>query len=92
LRSKGKIILWPVYFDATSTWTEGRRVPTALAMRAPRTEDIVKAAVAAGLKAELQPGAAHPSRPWVKSGYVLVDAKGPKARVIRLVAEKLPRG
>ncbi len=92
MRSKGKIILWPVYFDATSTWTEGRRVPTALAMRAPRTEDIVKAAVAAGLKAELQPGAAHPSRPWVKSGYVLVEAQGPKAKVIKQVAGKLPRG
>ena len=92
MRSNGKIVLWPVYFDAASTWDGGRRVPKVLAMRAPRTEDLVKAAVEAGFKAELQPGAAHPSKPWFKTGYVLVDAKGPKAKVIRLVAEKLPRG
>lgn len=92
MRSNGKIVLWHVYFDAASTWDGGRRVPKALSMRAPTTEAIVKAAVAAGLKAELQPGAAHPSKPWFKTGYVLVEAKGPKANVLRLVAEKLPRG
>ncbi len=92
MRSRGMVVLWPVYFDSASTRGEGRRVPKALAMRAPRTDDIVKAAVAAGLRAELQPDSAHPSRPWVKTGYVLVEAKAPKAKVLRLVAERLPHG
>jgi signal recognition particle subunit SEC65 len=63
-----------------------------MAMRAPKTEDIVKAAVAAGLKAELQPGAAHPRYPFNRSGYVLVEAKEPKEKVIKQIAAKLPRG
>jgi len=92
LRSKGKIVLWPIYFDAASTWGEGRRVPMALSMRAPRTEDVFKAAVAAGFKAELQSGAAHPSKPWIRSGYVLVEAQRPKGKIITLVAGKLPHG
>jgi signal recognition particle subunit SRP19 len=92
LRSKGKIILWPVYFDSAVSWSEGRRVPKAAAIRAPKTEDLVKAAVSAGLKAELQPNVAHPHYPFIKSGYVLVESKDPKAKVIKLISGKLPRG
>jgi len=92
LRSKGMIVLWPVYFDSALTWDEGRRVPKSMATHAPKTEDIVRAAVSAGLKAELQPSAAHPRYPWIKTGYVLVEAKEPKAKVMKLIASKLPRG
>jgi signal recognition particle subunit SRP19 len=92
LRSKGKIILWPIYFDSAATWDGGRRVPKMLSIRAPRTEDIVKAAISAGLKAELTPSVAHPRFPWIKTGYVLVDSKEPKAKIIKLIAGKLPRG
>jgi len=92
LRSKGMIVLWPIYFDLALTWGGGRRVPKSMAIRAPKTEDIVKAAVSAGLKAELQPSVAHPRYPWIKTGYILVEAKKPKAEVIKLIASKLPRG
>ena len=86
------IVLWPVYFDSALTWGEGRRVPKVMAIRAPKTEDIVKAAISVGLKAELQPSVAHPHYPWIKTGYVLVEAKEPKAKVLKLIASKLPRG
>jgi signal recognition particle subunit SRP19 len=91
LRSKGKIILWPIYFDSTVSWSNGRRVPKANAIRAPKTEDIVTAVISAGLKAELQPNVAHPRYPFIKSGYVLVDTKEPKEKVIKLIAGKLSR-
>jgi signal recognition particle subunit SEC65 len=84
------IVLWPVYFDSALTYGEGRRVPKMLAMRAPKTEDIVKAAVASGLKAELQPNVAHPRYPWNKTGYVLVATKEPKTKILKLIAGKLP--
>ncbi len=92
LRSKGKIVLWPIYFDSAASWSGGRRIPKASAIRAPKTEDIVKAAVSAGLKAELQPNVAHPHYPFIKTGYVLVESKEPKEKVIKLVTSKLPRG
>jgi signal recognition particle subunit SEC65 len=63
-----------------------------MAIRAPRTEDIVKAAVSIGLKAELQPSVAHPRHPWIKTGYVLVDTKESKAKVIKLIASQFSRG
>ena len=86
------IILWPVYFDSTVTWGEGRRIPKSMAIRAPKTEDIVKAAVSIGLKAELQPSVAHPRHSWIKTGYVLVETKEPKAKVIKLIASQFARG
>ena len=92
MRSKGMIVLWPIYFDSTVTWGKGRRVPKAIAIRAPKTEDIVKAAVSVGLKAELQPSVAHPRYPWINTGYVLVESKEPKAMVLKLIASKMPRG
>jgi len=92
LRTKGKIILWPVYFDSANTWGEGRRIPKSMAIRAPKTEDIIKAAVSAGLKVELQPSVAHPRYPWIKTGYVLVESKESKAKIMKLIASKLPRG
>jgi len=86
------IVLWPIYFDSALTWGGGRRVPKGMAIRMPKTEDIVKAAILAGLKAELQPSVAHPRYPWIKTGYVLVETKESKAKVLRLIASKLPRG
>ena len=86
------IVLWPLYFDSALTWGKGRRVTKAMAIRAPNTEDIVKAAVSAGLKAELQPSVAHPRYSWIKTGYVLIETKEPKAKVLKLIASKLSRG
>jgi signal recognition particle subunit SRP19 len=91
MRSKGKIVLWPIYFDSTTSWSGGRRVPITMAIRAPKTEDIVKAALSAGLKSELQPSVAYPRYPWIKTGCVLVESKEPKAKIMRLIAVKLPR-
>jgi signal recognition particle subunit SRP19 len=85
------IVLWPVYFDSAVTWGEGRRLPKSMAIRAPKTEDIVKAAVSAGLKAELQPAVAYPRNPWIKTGCVLVETKEPKAKIMKLIASKFPR-
>lgn len=92
MRSKSKMVLWPIYFDSAATWGGGRRVPKALALRSPKTEDIVTAAVAAGLKTELQPSVAHPKYPWIKTGYVLVESTESKTKVIQLIAAKFPRG
>jgi signal recognition particle subunit SRP19 len=86
------IVLWPVYFDSSVTWGEGRRLPKSMAIRAPKTEDIVKAAVSAGIKAELQPSVAYPRYPWIKTGCVLVETNEPKAKIIKLIASKFPRG
>ena len=43
LRGKGKIRIWPVYFDIRYSRKEGRRVSRKNAIRDPKIEDIEKA-------------------------------------------------
>jgi signal recognition particle subunit SRP19 len=92
LRSRDMIVLWPIYFDSTVTWGSGRRVPKSMAIKSPKTEDIVKAVISAGLRSDLIPLKAYPRHQWVNTGYVLVEHKMSKAKILRLVASKFPEG
>jgi signal recognition particle subunit SRP19 len=89
LRGRGKLRIWPEYFDIGYSRSEGRRVPRSKAVRDPKIEDIEKAAMKLGLKPILQPGAAYSKYPWRKTGALLVDKKGSKTEVIDMIAEAL---
>ena len=89
LRGKGKLRIWPVYFDVRYSRSDGRRVPRNKAVRDPQIDVIENAAKKLGLRPILQPGAAYSKHPWSKTGVLLVDKKGSKADVIRMIAEEL---
>jgi signal recognition particle subunit SRP19 len=89
LRGKGKLRIWPAYFDVRNSRGEGRRVPRSLAVRDPKIEDIEKAALKLSLKPILQAGAAYSKYPWRKTGVLLVDKKGSKTDVIKKIAVEL---
>jgi signal recognition particle subunit SRP19 len=91
LRGKGKLRVWPVYFDAGRSRGEGRRVPRSKAVREPKAEDIEKAARRLGLNPILEPAATYSKQPWKPVGVVLVDKKGSKTRIIKDIAEELKR-
>ena len=89
LRGKGKLRIWPAYFDVRYSRSEGRRVPRDKAVRYPSIEDVEKAAVKLGLKPILQPGLAYSKYPWRKTGVILVDKRGSKGEVLYMIAEAL---
>jgi signal recognition particle subunit SRP19 len=89
LRGKGKLRIWPAYFDVRYSRSEGRRVPRDKAVRDPSIEDVEKAAVKLGLKPILQPGLAYSKYPWRKTGVILVDKRGSKGEVLYMIAEAL---
>jgi signal recognition particle subunit SRP19 len=91
LRGKGKLRIWPVYFDTNYSRGEGRRVPRSKAVRDPKAEDIEKAAKRLGLNPILEPAATYSKHPWKPIGVVLVDKKGSKTWVINGIAEELKR-
>jgi len=91
LRGKGKLRVWPVYFDASLSRGEGRRVPQSKAVRDPKAEDVERAARRLGLNPIMEPAATYSKHPWSPIGVVLVDKKGPKTRIIRDIAEELRR-
>lgn len=84
-----KLVLWPVYFEASKSRGQGRRVPARLAVASVSAEDLLKAARAAGYEAELDSGAKHPATWFEGSGRVFVTTDEPKTVVIRKVAEQL---
>ena len=91
MRGKGKLRVWPIYFDANYSRGEGRRVPRTKAVRDPKAEDIEKAAKKLGLNPILEPAATYSKQPWRPVGVVLVDKKGPKTRIINDIAEEMKR-
>jgi signal recognition particle subunit SRP19 len=91
LRKKGKLILWPAYFDTDRSWSQGRRVSKKLAIRGIKAEEILKAASDLGLNPVLNSGAAFSKHPWLKTGAVMVDKVGPKTEVLKDLAQRIRR-
>ena len=91
MRGKGKLRVWPIYFDANYSRGEGRRVPRTKAVKDPKAEDIEKAARRLGLNPILEPTATYSKHPWRPIGVVLVDKKGSKTWIINGIAEELKR-
>lgn len=89
MRRKGKVFLWPLYFEASISRREGRRLPKELALRGASLQELVKASEALGLHPEEVSTAAHPSQPWRKTGVVLVEKPHSKPLLLRLIAEKM---
>ena len=89
MRGKGKIRIWPAYFDIRFSRGEGRRVPRDKAVRAPKLEDIEKVAQKLGLNPLIQPEKHYSKQHWMKTGVVLVDKKGSKTEVINKIASSL---
>jgi len=87
-KDDGKYVLYPAYFDNQRA-RPPRRVPKTLAVRNPSAEEVAKAALALSLTPVLEKGRAHPSRPWERSGRVLVDVRGEKLALLRQIAAKL---
>ena len=89
MRGKGKLRIWPAYFDVRYSRGEGRRVPRDKATRDPKAEDIEKVAQNLGLNPILQFGKAYSKQPWKNTGVILVDKKGSKAEIINKIAGSL---
>ncbi|KAI9884840.1 MAG: signal recognition particle subunit [Watsoniomyces obsoletus] len=66
--------IYPVYFDARRSRSEGRRVGKELAVENPLARDIVDAVQLLGLKALFEPGKIHP-KDWSNPGRVKVLVK-----------------
>jgi len=89
MRKQNKIVLWPVYFDANKTRTQGRRVPKKIAIPSPNLDEIQKAAKRMGLQPKTVPDATHPSSPRQKTGLLTISKKDPKVETLRKIGKEL---
>ncbi|WP_135829274.1 signal recognition particle subunit SRP19 [Halorussus halobius] len=65
-------VLWPAYFDADRTRSEGRRVATEMAVEDPTVDEIAKAVQQVGYDAVIERDKAYSRQNWTESGRVLV--------------------
>ena len=83
MRGKGKLILWPVYFDSVYSRNQGRRVSKNLSVRGVKADEVFRAADDLGLNPILDPGARYPKNPGLQTGRVRIDLVGTKTGVLK---------
>ena len=74
-RHKSFACIYPVYFDASRTKAEGRRVGIEKAVKNPLARVFVDACQQLGLETVFEPGKMHP-KDWANPGRVRVELKG----------------
>ncbi|HEY0087945.1 MAG TPA: signal recognition particle subunit SRP19/SEC65 family protein [Candidatus Lokiarchaeia archaeon] len=89
--SKGdeKFVIWPTYFNKSVARFNGRKVSLKYAVEKPNIDDIYKVAKALGLNPVIEKNVAHPYRPWLDEGRILVDKKEAKSKILVKIASKL---
>ncbi len=91
LKDKNKLVIWPVYLDATKSRGEGRLLSVKDSVKSPVLREIEKAAQELELNPVVELDKAHPKSWWVTSGRVLVDKKGPKSIISKKIALNISR-
>jgi len=77
LRNKKQFFIYPVYFDANRSWSQGRRVKKKLAVQAPSIQEVAQAATILNLDFELNLEAKYPRFWWQPSGRIQVKKQAP---------------
>ena len=89
LKDKTKLVIWPVYLDATKSRGEGRLLSLKDSVKSPVLSEIQKAAVELNLAPVVESDKSHPKSWWITGGRVLVDKKGPKSVITKQIAKKI---
>ena len=85
---KGECILYPCYFNASLSRSEGRRVPRTLGAKGPVINDIERALKRANVKYRVEEHH-HPAY-WIRrEGRIIAEWHEKKESLIRKVAQKL---
>ena len=84
----GECIIYPCYFNAAYSRSEGRRVPRGIGVKAPVLTDLERALRKAGIpfRAEDKHHPAHWTR---REGRLVVEWREKKELLIRKVAQRL---
>ena len=85
---KGECILYPCYFNASLSRSEGRRVPRTLGAKGPVINDIERALKRANVKFRVEEHH-HPAH-WMRhEGRIIAEWHEKKESLIKKVAQKL---
>ncbi|MCE4606953.1 MAG: signal recognition particle protein Srp19 [Desulfurococcales archaeon] len=83
-----KMVIWPENLDSTRARRLGRKLSLGDSVKKPSVQEVYEASVELGLNPELVE-ASYPGNWMYSRGYVLVDKKGSKSELLRMVAGKI---
>ncbi|HOU70979.1 MAG TPA: signal recognition particle subunit SRP19/SEC65 family protein [Methanothrix sp.] len=85
---KDKLVIWPIYFDASRSRDEGRMVPIHDAVSEPSLDMLITAAIKSGFKPEIEREKRHPKTWHVEgaAGRILIARAGPKSSALKRIA------
>ncbi len=84
------IVIWLDYFNKTLSRKKGRRLPKDKCVFDPSLNELIESTKAAGLEpTETDNQARYPRRSYVRSGYIMLEKKSSKTKVLNKISEKL---
>ena len=84
------IVIWLDYFNKTLSRKKGRRLPKDKCVFDPSLNELIESSKAAGFEpTETDDQARYPRRSYVRSGYIILEKKSPKTKILNKISEKM---
>ena len=84
------VVIWLDYFNKTLPRKKGRRLSKEKCIFDPSLKELIDPTKAAGLEPpETEDQVRFPKRPYVRSGYIVVEKKSTKSSIMNKISEKL---
>ena len=84
------VVVWLDYFNKTLPRKKGRRLPKEKCIFDPSLKELIDATKAAGIEpTETEDQVRFPKRPYVRSGYIVLEKKSTKTSIMNKISEKL---
>jgi len=84
------IVIWLDYFNKTLSRQKGRRLAKNRCIFDTSLNELIESANDAGLKPTATDDQARfPRRPFVRSGYIVLEKKMPKTKILNKIADKM---
>ena len=84
------VVIWLDYFNKTLPRNKGRRLAKEKCIVDPSLKELIDATKAAGLEpTETEDQVRFPKRPYVRSGYIVLEKKSKKSNIMSKISDKL---
>ena len=90
MKSYDHVVVWLDYFNKTLSRKKGRRLSKNKCVFDPSLNELIESSNAAGLKpTETDDQVRFPKRSYVRSGYIILEKKFSKTKILNKISEKL---
>ena len=84
------VVIWLDYFNKTLPRNKGRRLAKEKCIFDPSLKELIEATKAAGLQPkESEDQVRYPKRPYVRSGYIVLEKNTTKINLMNKISNKL---